>query len=261
MNDAWQSGTAYERFMGRWSVLIARKFLRWLEIAPARSWLDIGCGTGSLTRLILENYQPAEVISIDSSGEFIDYARLSLRDPAVSFRVGQAQALELDSASMDAVVSGLVLNFVSQPEAALSEMLRVAKPGGKIGVFVWDYANGMQMLRSFWDAAVELDPLAGELDEGARFPLCREGQLESLFLAGGFKQVEALPVDVETRFQNFEDYWQPFLGGAGPASSYLLGLSPSQRHQLAEDLRLRLPFGRDGSITLKARAWAVKGTA
>src|SRR5512135_3507034 len=198
MNDSWNSGVAYERFMGRWSTLVARQFLNWLAIPPARCWLDVGCGTGSLTRTILEAYQPKEIISIDSSSDFIAHAQRSITHPSVHFRVGRAQALELDSNSIDAVVSGLVLNFVPQPQAAILEMLRVTKPGGKIGIFLWDYAAGMQMLRYFWDAAVELDSRAKAFDEGIRFPICREGQLESLIQQVGLKEIEATAIEVET---------------------------------------------------------------
>ena len=154
MDDPWLSGNAYEQFMGRWSTLVAQRFLTWLAIPPARSWLDVGCGTGSLTRLILETYQPKEIISIDPSSDFISHAQRTIMNPSVHFRVGLAETLDLDSSSIDAAVSGLVLNFVPQPKVAMSEMLRVTKPGGKIGIFVWDYAEGMQMLRYFWDAAV-----------------------------------------------------------------------------------------------------------
>jgi len=261
MDDAWQSGIAYERFMGRWSALIAQKFLDWLDAAPAGSWLDVGCGTGALTRLILENCQPKQITSIDSSADFIAHARNSINDTTVQFKVGLAQALDLASNSMDAVVSGLVLNFVPQPELAVAEMLRVAKPGGKIGLFVWDYSAGMQMLRYFWDAAVELDPRASELDEGLRFPLCQAGRLEALIREAGMKQVDSAPIEVATVFPNFDDYWQPFLGKVGPAPGYVLSLDPLARQKLEDKLRISLPMNEDGSIFLKARAWAVKGTA
>src|SRR6188474_3171792 len=122
MNDSWLSGIAYERFMGRWSTLVAQKFLSWLAISPTRNWLDVGCGTGSLTKIILDSYQPKEIIAIDSSGDFIAHAQHSIRNPSVYFRVGLAQSLELDANSMDAVVSGLVLNFIPQPKIAISEM-------------------------------------------------------------------------------------------------------------------------------------------
>jgi len=261
MNDSWRSGIAYERFMGRWSTLIGQKFLNWLAIGPSRSWLDVGCGTGSLTKLILETHQPKEIISIDSSSDFISHAQGSITNPSVHFKVGLAQSLELDSNSMDAVVSGLVLNFVPQPKVAILEMLRVTKPGGKIGIFLWDYAEGMQMLRYFWDAAVELDNDASEFDEGIRFPLCQEGQLESLVREVGLTQVEATPIEVKTVFQNFNDYWQPFLGNVGPASGYTMSLNQKDRQKLEDKLRQSLPMDDNGSISIRARAWAVKGTA
>jgi SAM-dependent methyltransferase len=247
--------------MGRWSTLVARQFLDWLAAAPDGSWLDVGCGTGALTRLILENCQPREITSIDPSADFIAHARNSISDPAVHFKVGLAQTLDLESNCMDAVVSGLVLNFVPQPELAVAEMLRVARPGGQIGIFVWDYAAGMQMLRYFWDAAVELDPKASELDEGLRFPLCRSGRLEALVREAGLKRVEAAPIEVKTVFRDFDDYWQPFLGKVGPAPGYVLSLDPFERQKLEDKLRMLLPMDENGSISLMARAWAVKGTA
>jgi SAM-dependent methyltransferase len=261
MDDSWLSGNAYERFMGRWSTPIAEKFLNWLAVPPACSWLDVGCGTGSLTRLILETQHPQEILAIDSSPDFISHAQQSILHPSVDFKVGLAQSLEFDSNSVDAVVSGLVLNFVPQPEAAIAEMLRVAQLGGTIGIFLWDYARGMQMLRYFWDAAVELDPAAHELDEGVRFPLCREGELETLVRSAGLKRVEAVPIDVITAFRNFDDFWQPFLGDVGPAPNYAMSLDPRARQKLADKLRKTLPIDQNGSISLTARAWAVKGRA
>ena len=260
MNDSWGSGIAYERFMGRWSNLVAQKFLRWLDIAPARTWLDVGCGTGALTRLILESYQPREIIAIDSSADFISHAQRSITNSSVHFKVGLAQSLDLDSNSIDAVVSGLVLNFVPQPIEAVLEMLRVTRPGGKIGIFLWDYADGMQFLRYFWDAAVKLDQNAREHDEGVRFPICREGQLESLVREAGLKQVEGTAIEINTVFQSFDDYWQPFLGKVGSAPSYVNSMDPENRQKLEDKLRTSLPIGADGSISLTARAWAVKGT-
>jgi SAM-dependent methyltransferase len=260
MNESWQSGIAYDRFMGRWSPLVAREFLDWLAIPPARSWLDVGCGTGSLTRLILEMYQPKEITAIDSSSGFVAHAQHSITAPSVHFKVGLAQALEVDSNSIDAVVSGLVLNFVPEPKDAILEMLRVTKPGGKIGIFLWDYADGMQMLRYFWDAAVELDRNAEEQDEGIRFPICWEGQLESLAREAGLRQVEARAIEIETVFPDFDDYWQPFLDKVGAAPHYVMSLDQKARRRLEDRLRGLLPLGEDGSISLTARAWAVKGT-
>jgi len=248
-------------FMGRWSTLVAKKFLDWLTVPPARCWLDVGCGTGSLTKLILETRQPKEVMAIDFSREFIAHAQQSITNPVVRFQVGLAQALELKTNAVDVVVSGIMLNFVPEPETAVIEMLRVTKPGGTIGIFLWDYAEGMQMLRYFWDGAVELNRSAKEYDEGVRFPLCREGQLESLVKSTGLEQVEAIPIEITTVFQDFDDYWKPFLGNVGPAPSYNMSLSQRDRQKLEDSLRETLPIGEDGSISLMARAWAVKGTA
>lgn len=261
MNDSWGSGIAYERFMGRWSTLVAQNFLIWLDAAPGRIWLDVGCGTGSLTRRILESYHPKEIISIDSSADFISLAQRSITDQSVHFKVGLAQSLELDSNSIDAAVSGLVLNFVPEPKEAILEMLRVTKPGGKIGIFLWDYADGMQMMRYFWDAAVKLDNNAREHDSGVRFPICQEGQLETIVREVGLKQVEATAIEINTVFQNFDDYWQPFLGKVGSPSSYVTGMNPVDRQKLEDKLRESLPINDDGSISLTARAWAVKGAA
>jgi SAM-dependent methyltransferase len=247
--------------MGRWSRLIAPVFLRWFAAPSQQTWLDVGCGTGALTRLIFAEKQPGVVFCLDPSLPFLQYARRSTASPRVHFIAGQAQSVGLVSNSVDVVVSGLVLNFVPRPQAAISEMIRVAKPGGHIGIFVWDYADGMQMLRFFWDAAAALDPGAKEFDEGICFPICREGELESSLRAAGLARVEAMPVEVQTIFLDFEDYWQPFLGRVGPAPNYLMGLHPMQRRKIEERLRKTLPVREDGSISLVARAWAVKGIA
>ena len=261
MDDSWLSGMAYERFMGRWSTLVAQEFLPWLAVPVARHWLDVGCGTGALTKLVLKTCHPAQVVAVDSSSEFVLDAQRSITDPRAQFRIGQAEALDFDSSTFDAVVSGLALNFVSQPKAAVSEMMRVAKPDGAVGIFLWDYAEDMQMLRYFWDAAVDLDDEARKFDEGIRFPICQEGQLESLVRTVGLKQVEATAIEIPTFFRDFDAYWQPFLGGVGPAPGYVLSLDQEKRQSLEDRLRRSLPVENDGSISLIARAWAVKGRA
>jgi len=260
MNDSWSEGNSYERFMGRWSSLVAEKFLQWLAIPPGLCWLDVGCGTGSLTKHILETQNPGKVISIDSSEQFILYAQKIVNHPSVQFSVDNAESLKIASGSIDAVVSGLVLNFIPDPEIAVQEMMRVTKHGGKIGIFLWDYAEGMQMLRYFWDAAVKLDDKAKEFDEGLRFPLCKKEELESLFRKSGLRDVEEIPIEINAYFKNFNDYWEPFLGNVGPAPSYAMSLEPKDRKQLEMKVRELLPFNKDGSISITARAWAVKGT-
>jgi len=259
MQEVWATGAAYEPYVGRWSRLVARDFLAWLAVPPGGSWLDVGCGTGALTHTILQMGHPREVTSLDSSEGFLSYAGQQLNDPRVRWQLGNAQQLPLESSAYDAVVSGLVLNFIPDLPAALAEMARVARPGGKVAAYVWDYAGKMELMRYFWDAAVALSPAARELDEGRRFPVCQPGPLQDLFTQGGLAGVEVRAIDVPTRFRNFGDYWDPFLGGQGPAPGYAMSLDPEERAALRERIRSSLPVAPDGSIDLTARAWAVRG--
>ncbi|HEU4629771.1 MAG TPA: class I SAM-dependent methyltransferase [Gemmatimonadaceae bacterium] len=257
--DAWASGDAYEPYVGRWSRLAARELLTWLAVPSGAEWLDVGCGTGALAGTILDVAAPGRVQAVDSSTAYVRHARRHITDPRAAVFAADARALPQRSRSVDAVVSGLVLNFVPQPGAAAAEMARVARADGVVAVYVWDYADGMQLMRYFWDAAAALDARARELDEGHRFPLCHPDALEALFRGAGLQGVESRALDVPTRFADFDDYWTPFLGGQGPAPGYVAGLDGAQRAALRERLRAALPVARDGSIELVARAWAVRG--
>src|SRR5579883_2436886 len=175
--DVWASGAAYEPYVGRWSRLVAREFLAWLRLPVERRWLDVGCGTGALSEIILKHAAPREVIGIDRSAGYVAYVRRQVQDPRAHFGVGDARALPYAAAIFDVAVSGLVLNFVPEPERAAAELARVTRAGGTVAAYVWDYAGRMELMRHFWDAAVALDPTALELDEGRRFPLCRPGPL------------------------------------------------------------------------------------
>jgi SAM-dependent methyltransferase len=257
----WALGGAYERYVGRWSRLVAREFLAWLAVANGRRWLDVGCGTGALSQSILEQGAPSTVIGIDASSGFVDHARGRISDPRASFRVGDAQALPFEDAAFDAAVSGLVLNFVPDPARMVGAMRRVVKPGGVVAVYVWDYAGEMQLMRYFWDAAAALDPTARDLAEGLRFPQCRPEPLAELARAAGLDEVTTRSLDVATTFPDFDDYWTPFLGGQGPAPAYCTSLTEERRAALRERIRAALPIRPDGSVALIARAWAVKGRA
>jgi SAM-dependent methyltransferase len=255
----WASGNAYEPYVGRWSRLIAREFVQWLEAPQGVRWLDVGCGTGALTSTILDVASPAHVEAVDPSDAYIAFARHEIGDPRATFTVADAQSLPQASSSVDVAVSGLALNFIPRPDVAVAEFARVVRPGGTVAVYVWDYAGEMQLMRRFWDAAVALDPRAADLDEGRRFPICNAIALETLFRGGKLRDIESRAIDVPTVFRDFDDYWTPFLGGQGPAPGYAMSLTEDRRVELRERIRQDLPVRADGSIHLIARAWATRG--
>lgn len=258
-SDTWERGSPYERYIGRWSRRIAPLFLAWLDAPASRRWLDVGCGTGALSASILDRCAPASVVGVDPSDGFLELARAHLGARA-RFLVGDAGSLPLDRGACDMVVSGLVLNFVPALPVALAEMRRVTKPGGTIAAYVWDYADRMEIIRLFWDAAVASDPAAERLHEGTRFPLCHPEVLQRAFAAAGLGDVRTTALDLMAVFVDFDDYWQPFLGGQGPAPAYLMSLAQGQRSELGARLRSAIPAEPNGVIRLRARAWAVRGT-
>jgi SAM-dependent methyltransferase len=238
---------------------VADTFVRWLGLPAGRRLLDVGCGTGALSATLLAAADPAEIVGVDLSEGFLAEARARITDPRADFRVGDAGSLPLPDGAFDAVVSGLALNFVPRPDRAAAEFARVAAPGAVVAAYVWDYADGMAMMRRFWDAAAELDPVGADVDEGLRFPLCRPEPLRALWTGAGLTDVTVRAVDVPTVFADFDDYWQPFLGGQGPAPAYVATLTDERRRALRDLLHVRLPRDADGSIPLTARAWAVRG--
>jgi SAM-dependent methyltransferase len=258
--DVWRAGAAYEPYVGRWSRAVATEFLDWLAVPPGGRWLDVGCGTGALCGTILERTAPGALVGVDPSDGFLAYAANRLPDPRAQFRRGDARELPVEDASFDAAVAGLVLNFVPDPAGALAEMRRAVRPGGTVAVYVWDYAEGMEMMRRFWDAAAALDPAAAALDEGRRFPLCRPEPLLALFEGAGLAGPEVRAIDIPTRFADFDDFWSPFLGGQGPAPTYCMSLPEAARTALRERLRSALPSGAGGGVPLGARAFAARGT-
>lgn len=259
VRERWESGGGYEPYVGRWSRLVAARFLEWLEPVPDAHWLDVGCGTGALTETILGTARPESVTGVDPSKAFVSYSSGRIADPRAEFEVGDAQHIPGESDRYDCTVSALVLNFVPDPVAAVEEMKRVTRSGGLIAAYVWDYLDGMEMMRYFWDAAAERDPLAAAHDEGARFTICTPEPLRSLWDAAGLAEVRVVPLEVDTVFRDFDDFWRPFLGGQGSAPTYNMSLDESSRESLKGLLRQRLPVEDDGSIHLRARAWAVRG--
>lgn len=255
----WDDGGAYESYVGRWSRLIAREFLAWLDAPVHAAWMDVGCGSGALSQTILALMQPVSVRGIDRSPDFVAFVRMHTADPRASFAVGDAQAIPEPDAVCDVAVSGLMLNFVPEPARAAAELARIARPGGIVSVYVWDHAGGIQLMRYFWDAVAALNPSDNALDERNRFPSFTLGDLAHLFTEAGLREVEFRSIEIPTVFRDFDDYWTPFLSGQGAAPGYVLSLNEERRTKLRDLVRSRLPIAADGSISLIARAWAVKG--
>lgn len=258
VRDNWEHGGAYERFIGRWSSLVAVEFLDWLELPGGLRWVDVGCGTGALSEAILDAQDPTSLDGVEPSPGFVRAALERLGDRA-TLHQAPAEDLPLGDGSADVVVSGLVLNFIPDLPAALAEMKRIA-PGGIVAAYVWDYGGGMDMLRLFWDAADEVNP-DGVIGEGRRFPICRPDALAAAFVEAGLENPEVVPLDIPTPFADFDELWTPFTGGQGAGPSYLVSLDAEKQAALRERLRDRVPVNADGSISLIARAWAIRGTA
>jgi SAM-dependent methyltransferase len=261
VSDRWAVGAAYEAYMGRWSRLVAKTFVEWLAPEPRANWLDVGCGTGGVTAAICELGKPASVVACDPSGPFLETASSTLPDKRVSFELATAERLPDREGGFDAIVSGLVLNFVPDAGRALAAMRQRLSARGLVAAYVWDYAGGVQFIHRFWQAAVGLDPSAARLDESQRFTFCNPPGLEALFRAAGLAEVEIEPAELVTQFASFEDYWQPFLGRTGAAPSYVASLAVEQRERLRDAVRERLEPDADGRISLGARAWLVRAPA
>ena len=261
MPDVWNDGSGYESYVGRWSRRVAREFLRWLAVPPGSAWLDFGCGTGALTQTILADAAPRLVIGCDRSPGYVAFARHQTADARAEFAAAELPDLPRIAEGFDAAVAGLVLNFLPAPADGVAAMAARVRKGGTVAAYVWDYAEGMQLMRIFWDTAIALNAAARELDEGVRFPLCRADAFRELFRAAGLRDVSLQAIVVPTVFGDFDDLWTPFLRGQGPAPGYVMSLSSDQRALLRDTIRQRLPIGADGTIPLSARAWAVRGIA
>jgi SAM-dependent methyltransferase len=243
--------------MGRWSRQIATRYLDWLGAPKDAAWLDLGCGTGALTQTILAKSAPRSVVGIDLSEGFVNHVRAATGDARARFEVGDAQKLPLPDASVEVAASALAINFVPDRDQALREMKRVTRPGGLISFYVWDYpGGGMGFMTAFWRAAIALDPKATELGEGRRFPFCTAQGLTALCADAGWPTSTVAQIEIEARFASFEDYWQPFTLGAGPAPGYCVSLPEDKRAALKA--RLMEDVGGAGPVSFPARVWAVR---
>lgn len=245
--------------MGRWSRLLAPRFLQWLDLPGGLHWLEIGCGTGALTDAICREAAPASVVACDPAAPFVEHARAQIPDPRARFAAAGVGALPDHPGGYGSITSLLALNFFPDRHAALQEMRSLATSGAAVSACVWDYAGRMEFLRCFWDAARAEDPAAAVFDEAERFPDCTRGALNRLFQETGLEQVRCDGIEVPTRFTDFGDFWRPLMGGTGPAPSYVASLEPDQREALRGRLEASLSRSPRGSIDLVARAWAVCG--
>jgi ubiquinone/menaquinone biosynthesis C-methylase UbiE len=247
---------AYDRHVGRYSAQLSRAFIAAVGIAPTDDALDIGCGPGGLTRALADIVGEQRVSAVDPSESFSAACRE--RVPGADVRRASAEQLPFGDDTFDVVVSQLVVNFLSDAQGGVREMARVARTDGVVAACVWDYAEGMTMLRAFFDAALELDPEAP--DEGRTMRYCSEHELRELWQQAGLADVATGALEVEATYESFDDYWWPFPLGVGPSGAYAASLDDDSREALRAACFRRLGEP-DGPFTLGARAWFVRGLA
>ena len=253
------ASAGYERFMGRWSRLLAPLYISFAGVKNGDRVLDVGTGTGSAAAAMEASMPASEIVGVDPSQGFIAYAQKSAKSTRTHFEVGDAQALKFKDASFDHTLALLVMNFVPDHDKAIAEMRRVTRAQGIVSACVWDYDAGMQMLRFFWDEAVALDPAIEAKDE-RHMKLSHQGQLGDLWKRAGLINIEEVPLVIDQAYSSFNDYWEPFTKGAGPGGAYVVSLPENRRQKLEARIRKRLLGDRqDGPFTLKARAWCVRG--
>ncbi len=256
----FSAGDAYERFMGRWSRRLATAFVRFANVRQGDSVLDVGSGTGAVAAAVAAVSPSSHIVGIDPAAGFVEFARARHGGDRIRFEVADAQQLPFADRSFRRTLSLLNLNFIPDPRKALQEMSRVTETGGTVAAAVWDYGDGMEMLRVFWDEAVALNPAADARDE-QRMRFSAHGELAEVFRAQHFQDVASDALTVDTPFSSFDDYWSPFLEKQGPAGAYVASLTTTAAEALRRRLRHRLlGDGPDRPFVLRARAWAVRAT-
>jgi SAM-dependent methyltransferase len=251
------SGESYDRFMGRYSIPLAVAFADAAGVEGGRRVLDVGSGPGALTGELVRRLGPDRVAAVDPSEPFVEACRR--RHPGVEVKRGRAEELPYPDGAFDAALAQLVLHFVSDPDAAAKEMHRVVRTGGTVAACVWDLAGGMLMLQTFWQAVRAVDPSTPVEDEARRFG-GREGEIAELFRSAGLADVADGALDVSAAYEDFDDFWLPFLTATGPAGAYASSLDDQRRSHVREEIRVRLG-SPEGPFTLTARAWYATGRA
>jgi SAM-dependent methyltransferase len=242
---------AYDRFMGRYSVPLAPQLADFAAVAAGQRVLDVGCGPGALTAELVGRLGPGAVSAVDPSESFVAAARE--RHPGVNVQRAAAEQLPFGDQEFDAALAQLVVHFMADPVLGLREMARVTRGHGVVAACVWDHAGGQGPLSLFWEAARELDP---DLEDESQLAGSREGHLAQLFEAAALHEIEESALSVTVEHPSFEDWWEPYTLGVGPAGGYAAGLDPKRQAQLGELCRERLP---EPPFALTARAWAARG--
>jgi SAM-dependent methyltransferase len=255
-------GDAYEQQMGRWSRRLAQPFLDFADLDGGGRILDLGCGTGSLTRAIAGRYATSRIVGLDLSEAYVDHARCQIRDPRIEFQVGDACAMPFPDGSFDGVLSMLVLPFVPNTVEAVAEMRRVARPGAVVAAASWDARGGCVAQRMFLDTAAVLDPAADALRaRNCTRPTMRPGALAAAWRKAGLLDIREAALTIRMEYADFADYWGPYLTGQGPAAEYVAGLGAPVVARLREHVRRAYLDGEpDGPRSYAATAWAVGGT-
>jgi SAM-dependent methyltransferase len=251
-------GSAYERFLGRWTARLAVPFIDFARLPAEGPALDVGCGTGNLARALAEA-RGGRIAAIDRAEPYIAFARGRAGSECIDFRLTDAAALPFDTGYFAGALAQLVLNFVADPTAVVAEMRRVTRPGGVLAAAIWDFRGGLVYQRLFWDTAAGIDPGAGAArDRLFAHPLGHLEGLPKLWLSAGLQSIDAASLTIRMEFQ--EDYWQPLLLGQGPVGSYVDGLDPALRELIRERVRQAFLSGApDGPRSLTATAWALRG--
>jgi ubiquinone/menaquinone biosynthesis C-methylase UbiE len=251
------SAGAYDRLVGRYGPTLARALMGFAGVTPGMRALDVGCGPGALTVALADRLGPAAVRAADPSETFAAACRA--RVPGAEVVVAPAEQLPFPAAAVDVALAQLVVNFLTDARAGVREMARVTRPGGAVAACVWDYGEGMTLLRAFWDAAREVAPApAAAADEAAVMPWCAKGELAELWRHAGLSAVRSGALVARARYAGFEDLWSPFPTGVAPSGAFCAALDDDRRAALRQALRRRLGAG-DAPFELEARAWAVAG--
>jgi SAM-dependent methyltransferase len=244
---------SYDRFMGRYSALLAPQLADFAAVRAGQRVLDVGCGPGSLTAELVRRVGAGGVVAADPSAPFIEAVRR--RYPGVDVVEASAERLPFPDEAFDVALAQLVVHFMSDPVLGLSEMARVTRRGGVVGACVWDHGGGAGPLHLFWTAARQLDP---GVDDESNLPGVREGHLAQLFDEAGLKQIEERTLTVSLEHPSFEEWWQPFTQGVGPAGGYVVRLDADRREALRQACRGSIPAE---PFVITGRAWAVRGVA